>query len=114
MIITKLVILDLLKIKVIGIKDYGIINSVLYGTNKILSSDSNYKDLTRKNNFFEGRSWVKFDNLGLAPGTALKCHTSVVKILKLKVKEIFGLIKGAKLVGAFLPLPILNMVKVYK
>ena len=35
------------------------------------------KELTRKNTFFEERSWFKFNNLGLALGMALKDYTSV-------------------------------------
>ena len=42
-------------------------------------------DLTRKTTFFEGWSWFKFNNLGLALGIALKFYTSVKKGLKLKV-----------------------------
>ena len=30
----------------------------------------------QKNRFFEGWSWSKFNNLGLAPGTNLKFYTS--------------------------------------
>ena len=66
-----------------------------------------YKDLTRKTAFFEGWSWFKFNNLGLTLGTNLKFYTSVVKRLKLKVGEFWGLIPmfvlvevtGEKLVG---------------
>ena len=66
-----------------------------------------YKDL--KNLFFEGWSWFKFNNLGLALGTNLKIHTSVAKGLNLKVRKFLGLtptfveVRGEKLVGrAFL------------
>ena len=38
-----------------------------------------YKDLTKKNNFFEGWSSFKFSNLGLALGAYLKLNTSVAK-----------------------------------
>ena len=38
-----------------------------------------YKDLTRKTPFFEGWSWLKFNNLGLKLGMALKFYTSVAK-----------------------------------
>ena len=55
---------------------------------------------------------LKFNNLGLALGMALKFYTSVVKGLKLKVREFWWLIPtfvqvtGEKLVGrAFLPPP---------
>ena len=33
----------------------------------------------QKNRFFEGWSWFKFNNLGLALGTALKFYISVAK-----------------------------------
>ena len=79
----------------------------------------NYKDLTRKTVFFfEGWSWFKFNNLGLALGKNLKCYTSLSKGLKLKVRKFWGLnptfveVTGKKLVGvgAFPP-SILNRVK---
>ena len=75
--------------------------------------------MIRKTNFFEGCCWLKFNNLGLALGMALKFYTSVTKRLKLKVRKFLGLIptfvkvSGEKLVkGAFcLPHPpILNRV----
>ena len=72
--------------------------------------------MTRKNTFFEGWSWSKFNNLRLALGTNLKFYTSVAKRLKLKVKTFCGLIStfvkltGEKLVeGTFvIPPPILQ------
>ena len=71
-----------------------------------------YKDLTRKIDFFEGWSWFKFNNLGLALRTNLKICTSEEKGLKLKVRKfwrpnpMFVEVKGEKLVaGAFLALP---------
>ena len=71
--------------------------------------------MTRKSAFFEGWSWFKFNNLGLALGTNLKFYASLTK--GLKVRKFWGLIRtfievtGEKLVeGAFLP-PILNRVK---
>ena len=83
--------------------------------------------MTRKTAFFEGWSWFKFNNLGLALGTNLKVYTSLSKGLKLKVRKFWGLIPtfveftGEKLVGGtFLlpspptpppPRPILNRVK---
>ena len=74
-----------------------------------LSSLQFYKDLTRQNAFFEGWSWFKFNNLGLALGTNLKFYTSLLKGLKLKVRKFWGLVltfievTGEKLVGwAFL------------
>ena len=38
-----------------------------------------YKDLTRKNNFFVGCSWFKFNNLGLIQGMASQFYTSAGK-----------------------------------
>ena len=73
--------------------------------------------MTRKTNFFEGCSWFKFNNLGLALGTALKVYTSVAKGLKLKVRKFwwiiptFAEVTREKLVRAFLP-PIFNGVKI--
>ena len=46
----------------------------------------------QKNLFFEGYSWFKFNNLGLALGMALKFYTSVSKEFKLKVRKFWGLI----------------------
>ena len=57
-----------------------------------LSQPQFYKDLTRNTAFFEGWSWFKFNNLGLAVGTNLKFYTSVAKRLKLKVRKFLGLI----------------------
>ena len=48
-------------------------------------------DLTRKTTFFEGWSWFKFSNLGLALGTTLKFYNSVAKGLKLKARKFWGL-----------------------
>ena len=77
-----------------------------------LSQPQFYKDLTRKIAFFEGWSWFKFNNLGLALGTNLKFYTSVAKGLKLKVRKFWGLIPtfvevtGERLVGGpFCPHP---------
>ena len=74
--------------------------------------------MTRKTTFFEGWSWFKFNNLGLALGTNLKFYTSVTKGLKLKVRKFWGLIRTfaevteEKLVGRpFCPPSILNRVK---
>ena len=69
--------------------------------------------MTRKTAFLEGRSWLKFNNLGLVLDTNLKFYTSVPNRLKLKVRKFWELIPtfveftGEKLVGeAFLaPLP---------
>ena len=79
------------------------------------------KDMTRKTASFEGWSWFKFNNFGLALGTNLKFYISLAKRLKLKVREFWGLIPtfvevtGGKLVGErgggfLLPPPILNRV----
>ena len=57
-----------------------------------LSQSQFYKGLTRKTASFEGWSWFKFNNLGLALATNLKFKTSVAKELKLKVKKFWGLI----------------------
>ena len=61
-----------------------------------------------KNRFFEGWSWFKFNNLGLALVANLKFYTSVTKGSKLKVTKFGGLIltfvevTGEKLVGGLL------------
>ena len=74
--------------------------------------------MTRKTAFFEGWSWFKFDNLGLALGTKLKFYTNVDKGLKLKVKKLWGPtfveVSGEKLVEGLFGQPpptILNRVK---
>ena len=59
---------------------------------KKLSKPQFYKDLTRKTAFFEGWSWFKFNNLGLALGANWKSYTSVAKVLKLKPRQFWGLI----------------------
>ena len=136
----KLTTLDLLKITVFWIKVNVVIIIDHNVTNKILSRDSNfivnlsydqslvtlaflweklsqpqfYKDLVRKNNFFEGPSWLKFNNLRLALGVALKFYTSVTKGLKLKIRKFWGLISTfvevieGKLVVGSPPLPPLS------
>ena len=105
----------LLKITVFRNKGYDVINSVHEVTNKFLSRGQNYiidvatwpkfgncsfsmrkviqfyKDLTGKTKFFEGWSWFKFNDLGLALGTNLKFYASVVKGLKVKVRKFLGL-----------------------
>ena len=61
--------------------------------------------MTKKTAFCEGWSWFKFSNLGLALGTDLRPYTSVLKGLKLKGKNLLGLIRtfaevtGEKLEG---------------
>ena len=57
-----------------------------------LSQPQFYEDLTRKTHYFEGCSWFKFNNWGLALGMALKFHTSVKKGLKLKVTQFLELV----------------------
>ena len=85
-----------------------------------LSQPQFYKHLTRKATFFEGWSWFKFNNYGLASGRNLKFYTSEGKGLKLIVRKFWWLIStfvevlGEKLiaggwVGGFL-FPILNRV----
>ena len=80
---------------------------------EVISQPQFYKDLTRKTAFFEGWPWCKFNNLGLALGTNLKCYISVAKGVKLKVRIFWRLIPtfvevtGEKPVGerAFCPSP---------
>ena len=69
-------------------------------------------DLTWIAAIFEGWSWFKFDNFGLALVTALKFYTSVAKGLNLKVRmfcrliPMFVEVTGEKLVrGVFFPFP---------
>ena len=76
--------------------------------------------MTRKIAFFEGWSWFKFNNLGLALSTNLKFCTSVARV-KTKSQKIFGAksnvcrsYRGKTGRGAFLhppPLIIMNRVK---
>ena len=47
----------------------------------------------QKNHFFQGRSWFKFNNLGLVLGIASKFYTSVAKGLKLKVRKFLNRVK---------------------
>ena len=95
----------LLKIKIFRNKGYDVIIPDYDITNRILSRDSNfivdvvmtlskrplYKDLTRKTTFFEGWSWFKFNNLGMALAMTLKFYTNVAKGLKLKVRKFWEL-----------------------
>ena len=70
-----------------------------------------------KTTFFEGWSWLKFNNLGLALGVTLTFYTSVAKGLKLKLRKFFGLsptfveVTGEKLLERRSPPLILNRVK---
>ena len=76
-----------------------------------------YTDLTRKSAFFDGWSWFKFNNLGLALGTNLKFYTNLSNVSKLKVRKFWGLIftfvevTGEKLAGGACLPTILNRVK---
>ena len=114
----KLVFLGLPRIKVFWNNSYDVLKFVHDVTKKTFSRGSNciidmvmwpkfgnfsismtevmtnsiYKDFTGKTNFFEGCSWFKFNNLGLALAMALKFYTSVAKGLKLKVRKFWGLI----------------------
>ena len=128
-------ITDLLKITVFWNKGYDVIIPVDEVTNKILPRDSNYivdvivwpnfdnstilseklsqpqfyKDSTRKSAFFEGWSWFKFNNFGLALGTNLK--TSKAEKLKLKVRKFLASYTGkAGKWDLFAATPILNRV----
>ena len=67
--------------------------------------------MTRKIAFFEGWSWFKFNNLGLALGTNLKFCTSVAKGFKLKVWKFWGPNPTFVEVTGENPPPILNRVK---
>ena len=53
--------------------------------------------MTTKTTFFDEWFWLKFNNVGLAQGMALKFYTLVAKGLKLKVKK-FVDVTGEKLV----------------
>ena len=57
-----------------------------------LSQSQFHKDLTRKTAFFEGWSWFKISNLGLAVGMNSKFSTSVAKGLQLKFRKFYGLV----------------------
>ena len=77
-----------------------------------LSQSQFYKDLTKKNAFFEGWSWFKFTNLGLALGTNVKFYTNVAKELKTKRQKVLGAYfyfcrsyRGKTGSEPFLPLP---------
>ena len=108
--------LGLGEIKVFWNKCYIVIITVHDLTNEILSRDSNYTvdavmwpkfsnssismrkvtitsilwGFNQKNNIFEGCTWFKFNNLGLALGIALKFDTIVAKGLKLKAESFKG------------------------
>ena len=135
----KMATLGLLKIKLFWSEGYGLVIFVCDVTNKILLRDSNYivdvimwsnfsnssismkENLTRKTNFFEGGSWFKFNDLGLALGMALKFYVCEARELKLKSRKFWGLIStfvevigeklwgGGERRGSFYP-PILKRV----
>ena len=90
MISAKLATVGVLKVKVFWNTGYSVINSVHDVTSKTVSRDSSYivnvinwpkfRNFSisilqgfdqKKNDFFEGCSWFKFNNLGLALGTNL-------------------------------------------
>ena len=48
-----------------------------------LSQPQCYNNLTRKNIFYEGWSWLKMNYLGMALGMALKFYTNVAKEVKI-------------------------------
>ena len=137
MISAKMATPALLKLKVFWNKGYYVVYYVYDIANKILSHHSNYiidvamwpkfgnssicireviinsilQGFARKTAFFEGWSWFKFNNLGLALGLTLTFYTSLSKGLKLKVRKFWGLIPtfvevtGEKLVGGGLFVP---------
>ena len=105
MMAAKLATPGLLKIKLFWNKGYDVIIPVCDVTNKVLSYDSKYiidvvmrlkfgnSSISIKKvliTFFEGRCWLKFKNLGLVLGMALKLYISVTKRLKIKVKKVWG------------------------
>ena len=128
---------SLLKITVFWNKIYDVIIPVDDVSNKILSHDSNYIvdvfmwpkfgnssismteviatsilwGFDQKNCFFEGWSWFRFNNLGLALGANLKFYTSVAVGLKLKVRKLgrpiltFVEVTGEKMGGRLFALP---------
>ena len=49
-----------------------------------------FSEFDQKNTFFEGWSWFKFNNLGLALGIALEFFAGLAKGLKLKVRKLWG------------------------
>ena len=77
-----------------------------------------FQGFDQKNRYFDGFSWFKFNNLGLALGANLKFYSSVAKGLKLKVRKFWGLIPTfaevaeKKLVVGPRPHLILNIVNI--
>ena len=83
--LAKVATLGLLKIKVFSNKGYDVIIFVHYITTTIL------KGFDQKKTFFEGCTWFKFNNLGVALGIALKFYTSVAKGWQLEVWKFWEL-----------------------
>ena len=108
--------LSLLKITVFWKKGYGVIIFVHDVTNQIL-----LQGFDQKSHFFEGCSWIKFNNLELALGMALTLHQCDKKV-KTKSQKVLransyicisyrGKI-GRGCLFAPPPLPIFNRVKI--
>ena len=134
----------LLKIKLFLNKGYAVIIYVHDITNKVLSCDSHYlvdvvmspkfgnssfsireviiisilSGFDQKNCFFEGWSWFKFNNLGLALGTNFKFYISIAERLKLKVRKCWKFVPtflevtDEKLAGEIFSPSILNRVNI--
>ena len=109
--------LSLLKITVFWKKGYGVIIFVHDVTNQIL-----LQGFDQKNHFFEGCSWIKFNNLELALGMALTLHQCDKKV-KTKSQKVLransyicisyrGKIGRGCLFAPPPPLPIFNRVKI--
>ena len=74
---------------------------------KKLSQPQFYNDSTRKITFFEGWSWLKFNNVELALGRNLKFYTNMAKGLKWKVRKFLGTIPTfAEVTGETPPPPL--------
>ena len=61
--------------------------------------------MTKKTTFFEGLSWFKFTNLGLALGTALNVYTSATKIVSGPKRRFFWEIPLKWLLPTYCALP---------
>ena len=110
---TKFGSLCVCKIKLFWNKIYNVKTSYHDANNKILSRESNYiidvamwpkigkynilkrkfiiirSTLIRKLQFFEGYSWFRFNNFGLALGMTLKISSFTGKGLRLKVRKMW-------------------------
>ena len=79
---------------------------------------STLEGLGQKNQFFEGCSWFKLNNLGLGLGMTLMFYKNVAKGLKLKVRKFwvpsltFVEVRGKKPVGDLFGSSILNRVNI--